>query len=361
MDFHKIFQAMVEQEASDLFLKVGNRPFLRVNGKLIPIGDHEFTRDEIMQFAAELMGSERRQIFYAERELNFGFEREGIGRFRANVLWQRGTMALVIRRIQRSIPSFEELNLPREVLGRLMREQYGLILLTGSTGSGKSTTAAAMLDFINQTMPKHIVTLEDPIEFQFEEDQSIINQREIGVDTRSFSEGLKNLLRQSPDVLFLSDIRERETMESGLLAAEAGQLVLSCLHTTTIVTTIEHIIGFFPPHQHMLVRFRLSLVLRGIISLRLLLRRDGTGRIPACEILVVTPTARELLREGRTEQLPALLQDGSLYGMQTFTQALYQRYRQGEVELEEALRYADSPEELQLAIREIRSTRDVER
>lgn len=358
MDFQRIFLAMVEQDASDLFLKVGNRPFLRIHGKLIPVGEQTLTREQLMEFAADLMGSDRRQVFYAERESNFGFEREGIGRFRANVLWQKGTMALVIRRIQRTISSFEELNLPREVLSRMMKEQHGLILITGPTGSGKSTTAASMIDYINQTIPKHIVTLEDPIEFQFEEDQAIINQREIGVDTRSFSEGLKNLLRQSPDVLFLSDIRDRETMESGLLAAEAGQLVLSCLHTTNVMTTIERLVSFFPPHQHSGIRFRLSLVLRGIISLRLLMRRDGSGRIPASEILVVTPTARELIREGRTEQLPALLQDGALYGMQTFTQSLYQRYRQGEVDLEEALRYAESPEELQLAVREIRTTHD---
>ncbi|MBI3321556.1 MAG: Flp pilus assembly complex ATPase component TadA, partial [Candidatus Omnitrophica bacterium] len=170
----------------------------------------------------------------------------------------------------------------------------------------------------------------------------------------------RNVLRQSPDVLFLSDIRDRETMEAALLAAEAGQLVISCVHTTNAVTTVERVVAFFSPHQHHLIRLRLSLVFRGVVSLRLLQRRDGSGRIPACEILVSTPTVRELIREGRTEQLPMALHDGAMDGMQTFTQALYQRYRQGEVALEEALRYADHPEELQLAVREIRSTRDVQ-
>jgi pilus retraction protein PilT len=360
MDVERLFRAMVEQDASDLFLKVGNKPFLRIHGKLLPIGDEPLTREQLVDFASDLMGAERRQLFHAQRELNFAFERAGLGRFRANVMWQKGTMAFVIRRIQRTIPTFAQLNLPAEVLTRLLTAQYGLILITGSTGMGKSTTIASMLDSLNQTTPKHIVTLEDPIEYQFTEEQAIINQREIGVDTRSFSEGLRNVLRQSPDVLFVSDIRDRETMDSCLLAAEAGQLVVSCIHTTNAVTTIERFVAFFPSSQHELIRLRLSLVLRGIVSLRLLLCSDGTGRIPACEVLVTTPTVREHIREGRTAQLPAAMHDGAMVGMQTFTQSLYQRYRQGEVDLEEALRYADSPEELQLAIREIRSTRDVQ-
>ena len=359
MDFDRLFRAMVEQDASDLFLKVGHHPFLRIHGKLIPVGEETLSREQLTEFASDLMGPERRQIFHAQREMNFSFDRAGIGRFRANIMWQKGAIALVIRLIQRQIANFAELNLPAEVLTRLLSEQHGLILLTGPTGSGKSTTSAAMLDHVNQTASKHIVTLEDPIEFQFTEEQAIINQREIGTDTRSFSEGLRNILRQSPDILYVSDIRDREMVEACFLAAEAGQLVVSCLHTTNAVTTIERLVAFFPSGQHQLIRLRLSLILRGAISLRLLLRSDGTGRLPVCEILVATPTVRELIREGRTEQLPMTMQDGAMFGMQTFTQALYQRYRQGEVDLEEALRYADSPEELQLAIREIRSTRDV--
>lgn len=360
MDVDRLFNAMVQQEASDLFLKVGNRPFLRIHGKLVPIGDAPLDQDDVVTLASELMGPHRRQLFHAQRELNFAFDRAGIGRFRANILWQKGTVALVIRRIQRQSASFAQLHLPGEVLARLMEEQYGLILITGPTGSGKSTTIAAMLEYINQTTPRHIVTLEDPIEYQFEEAQAIINQREVGVDTRSFSEGLKNVLRQSPDVLFISDIRDRESLEAAIIAAEAGQLVLSCLHTTNAVTTIERLVALFPPHQQQLIRLRLSLILRGVVSLRLLLRADGAGRIPACEILIASPMVRELLRDGRTDQLPSAMHDGAMYGMQTFTQALYRRFRQGEVTLEEALRYADSPEELQLAVREIRATRDVQ-
>ena len=350
---------MVDQDASDLFLKVGNHPFLRLNGKLLPLGTDKLTHQELSEAAGDLMGPHRRQAFHAQRELNFAFERAGLGRFRANVLWQRGLIALVIRRIPRECRSFAELQLPAEVLTRLMDEQHGLILITGPTGSGKSTTVASLLNHINHTSPKHIVTLEDPIEFQFEEQQAVINQREIGEDTRSFSEGLKNVLRQSPDILYISDIRDREGMEAAVLAAEAGQLVISCLHTTNAVTTVERLVALFPSHQQQLIRLRLSLILRGIISLRLLRRRDGSGRIPACEVLIASPTVRVLLREGRTEQLPAIMRDSALYGMQTFTQSLHQRCREGSVELEEALRYADSPEELQLAVREIRATRDV--
>jgi len=349
---------MVEQDASDLFLKVGNHPFMRMGGKLIPAGQEALTKEQIGQLVSDLMGADQRQLLHAQRELNFAFERAGIGRFRANVLWQRGSIALVIRRVSRKTMAFDQLGLPVDVLNRLAGERSGLVLITGSTGSGKSTAVASVLEHINQTAAKHIVTLEDPIEYLFEEQQAIINQREIGVDTRSFSEGLRNALRQNPDVLFLSDIRDRETMDAALLAAEAGQLVLSCLHTTNAVTTVERLVAFFPAAQHALIRLRLSLALRGVISLRLLRRADGAGRVPACEILVNTPTVRELIREGRTEQIPAALQDGLMYGMQTFTQSLYQRYRQGDVDLEEALRHADSPEELQLAIRDIHPTRD---
>lgn len=359
MDLDRLFQAMVEQEASDLFLKVGSTPFLRINGKLLPVGSETLSSDQIITFASELMGPERRQLFHADREMNFAFDRPGTGRFRANVLWQKGTIALVIRRIMRTVPTFEELGLPAESLRRLMGERYGLVLITGPTGSGKSTTTAAMLDHLNQTVAKHIITLEDPIEFQFDEDHAVINQREIGVDTRSFSEGLKNCLRQSPDVLYVSDIRDRETMEAALLAAEAGQLVLSCVHTNNVVTTVERLCAFFPSFQQELIRLRLSLVLRGIVCMRLLMRADGAGRVPAVELLTNTPRVREILREGRTQDLPETLHNGTMFGMQTFTQALYARYRNGDVTLEEALRYADSPDELQLAVREIRQTRDV--
>jgi len=360
MDSERLLRAMVEQDASDLFLKAGTHPFLRIQGRLIPVGAERLTREYLANVVSSLLGPQQRQRFHAQRELTIAFEREGVGRFRANVLWQRGTMALVIRRIQRLIPTLSELGLPGEVLTRLLTEAYGLVLVTGPSGSGKSTTAASLLDHVNHTAAKHIVTLEDPIEFQFEEEQAIINQREIGADTLSFSEGLRNVLQQSPDLLFVSDIRDAQTMESCLVAAESGQLVLSCIHTTNAVTTVERVVAYAPLHQHQLIRLRLSLILRGILSLRLLPRLDGAGRVPVCEVLVATPTVRELIREGRTERLPAAIHDGAMCGMQTFTQALSHRYRQGEIDLAQALRCADRPEELQVAVREIHSTGHVQ-
>ena len=358
MDTDHLFQAMVQQQASDLFLKVGSRPCVRVRGQLQPIGAEPLSRADLLQLAHDLMGPERQQLFQRERELNFAFAIEAVGRFRANVLWQRGSLALVIRRIQDCLPTFEELNLPAAVLTRFTQARQGLVLVSGPTGSGKSTTVAAMLDAINRTQACHIVTLEDPIEFLFEERQAVINQREVGVDTKSFSEGLKSVLRQSPDVLFVSDLRDREAMEAALVAAESGQLVLSCIHTTNAMTTIERLVTSFPPHQQSVVRFRLSLVLKGIVSLRLLPRLTGQGQIPACEILVTTPRIRELIQTGAVDQIPPLLQDGALQGMQTLTQALYHLVRHGEVALDEARAIADKPEELDLMLREVRGIRD---
>ena len=227
------------------------------------------------------------------------------------------------------------------------------MLVSGPPGNGKSTTVAAMLEWINQTRRCHIVTLEDPIETCFQNRQAIITQREIGVDTRSFSDGLKQVFRQSPDVLFISDIRDEETMESALLAAESGQLVLSCIHTTNVMTTLERVVSFFPTHQHQTLRFRLSLALKGIVCLRLLPRKTG-GQLPATEVLVMTPRIRELLREGQSEQIPPLLRAGGLEGMRTFTHSLYQLIKSGEIAADDALKIVDSPGELELALREIR-------
>ena len=359
MQLETLLRAMVEARASDLFLKVGTSPCLRLDGRLVALGNDPVTEAQLHALTDGLLTPPRRETFHTTRELNVAFACQGLGRFRANLLWQQGTMALVIRRIQQAIPTFAELGLPVEVLSRLITEQHGLVLVTGPTGSGKSTTIAAMLEAINHTSARHIMTLEDPIEFQFEERQAVVNQREVGVDTHSFREGLRQALRQSPDVLFISDIRDLETVEAALSAAEAGQLVLSCVHTLNAVTTVERLIAFFPPHQHRLIRLRLSLVLRGCISLRLLPRLGGEGRVPACEILVATPRIRELIREGHTDRVPAAVHDGATYGMQTLTHALYERCRRGEVDPEDALRCASSPEELQLALREIRATKDI--
>ena len=328
MNFEGLLLSMAEQGAADLYLKVGNRPFLRVNGQLVPQGTEKLTREDVEDLAKQLMGPERSVQFKSQLEMNFAFERHGLGRFRANTLVQKGSFALVIRRIKREVQTFDELRLPVKALTELVGQRKGLILVTGATSNGKSTTVAALLNHINQ--------------------------REIGTDTHSFSEALRNVLRQAPDVIFISDIRDTETVSSALAAAEAGNLVLSCLHTVNVENTIERLVTFFPPHQHPQVRLRLSLVLQGIVSLRLLPRHDGQGRVPACEVLVATPTIRELIREGRTAELAAYMEDGAMFGMQTFNQSLAELVREGLVSVEEAKHHADSPDELELAARQLR-------
>jgi len=305
------------------------------------------------------MGSERQKALKVNREINFAFNQDGIGRFRANAYFEKGSLALVIRLIQGEIQSLEELDLPAEPLKQIMEASHGLLLITGRTGSGKSTTAASVLEHLNQTKACHIVTLEDPIEFLLKEKKAVVSQREVGLDTLSFEEGLKSIFRQSADVLFISDIYDQRVMEIVLLAAESGQMVVSCLHAANVINALERVIAFFPEHQQPAVQFRLSLALRGIVSQRLLPRQGGSGLIPACEVMVATPTMTKLLREGRLVEMPPLMEEGGIQGMQTLCQALYQRVHRRQVEAEAALKVADSPEELELALREIRATKDV--
>ena len=359
LDIEQWFAQMVQAGASDLYLKVGNRPFFRVDGRLVPQGQEKLTEEDLQAVCAHLMTEEQVRRHEAEHDLNFSFGRSGLGRFRANVFVQRGTAALVIRRIQDVIPTFDALHLPADVLRHWADEQRGLILVTGTTGSGKSTTVASLLQYMNEHDTRHIVTLEDPLEYLFADQQSLMTQREIGIDTVSFAMGLRQLLRQSPDVVYISDLRDRETVESCLAAAEAGMLVISCLHTVNATSTVERVVSFFPPHQHQEIRLQLASLLTGVLSLRLVPCKAGRGRMPACEILVATSTVRELIRENHLLDLPGLIQEGSLAGMQTFHQSLLELYRQGLVTLEEARRYADSQDEFELAINDIRATKDV--
>jgi twitching motility protein PilT len=357
MHIDQLLSAMDQDDASDLYLKEGNRPFLRTRGQLVPQGEDRLAHTEVEQLAQDLMGPERTTALRAQLEMNFAFERSGLGRFRANVLFQQGKLALVIRRIQRVVRTFEELALPARVLRDLVMQPKGLLLVTGATSQGKSTTIASMVDYINHHMCKHIVTLEDPVEFVFQEDQSLINQREIGADTRSFEHALKNILRQSSDIIYLSDIRDTETMASAVMAAEAGNLVLSCLHSVNVINTIERMVAFFPPYQQGQVRLRLSTVLQGIVSIRLVARLDGTGRVPACEVLVATPTVRELIREGRASELYPYMEDGGMFGMQSFHQSLAQLVQHGLVTTDAAKRHADSPDELALRLKHVQPTK----
>ena len=351
----------VERRASDVYLKPGCHPMVRIDGQLVPIGDGVLTAAAVEEAARSLMGEERLAQFQRSPELNFAFHRGKLGRFRANALLQRGQFMLVIRCVRQAVQSFEELHLPAKLLTDWATAPRGLVLITGTTGSGKSTTAAAILNYLNHHAAKHIVTVEDPIEFVVADVQSMITQREVGLDTNSFPEALRSVMRQAADVLYLSDIRDQPTMAQVLAAAETGHLVISCLHTINATNTLERMLNFFPPHNHNEIRLQLSLLLRGIISLRLLPRLDGQGRIPAYETLVVTPTIRELIREWKLHEISGFLQEGALYGMQTFTQSLVQLYESGLVGLEEVRRVADSRDELDVILRQVRTTSEAQR
>ena len=277
----------------------------------------------------------------------------GLGRFRCNAFHQSGDLGMVFRCVKSEIPSFQGLNLPVEPLQQLAGRKRGLVLATGVAGSGKSTALAAMLEYINQNSHKHIITVEDPIEFLFEDRCSIVSQREIGTDVSSFPEALRSVVRQSPDVILIGEIRDRETVEAAMSAAESGYLVLSTLHTVNAVQSVERITSFYEPHEQAAVRMQLALNLAGVISLRLVKTKAGQGMMPACELLINTPTIRDLLQRGDTCHLPKALQDGGFYGTMTFNQSLVSLFEAGNISLESALEASDSPDELKMQLRGI--------
>jgi twitching motility protein PilT len=346
------FKYMVEIGASDFFVKSGSRPSMRVDGRIQFIDPKETDEKFIRDLFRRVAGRDMDDVF-KDKEMDLAFEVPRVGRFRVNVFHQKGDVGFVFRHIKKQIPSFEELCLPTRQLQKLSALRRGLVLITGVAGSGKSTTIAGMLEHINQTRNVHIVTVEDPIEFVFDDKQSIINQRELGLDTKDFMEALKQVVRQSPDVILIGEMRDRETMEAAISAAETGHLVFSTLHTVNAIQTVERIITFFPPHQHPLIRLQLSMVLQGVLSQRLLPKKNGKGRVPAVEIMISTPTIREMLQEGRTTELYTAIQEGEYYGNQTFNQSLKNLYQAQLISLEEAMGAADNPDELKLEIRGI--------
>ena len=349
---------MVSREASDLYLKAFAPPHVRVDGTLAPLAGAPLTPDETEAIGRAIMGESEWAAFEETSELDIAHALEGVGRFRVNVYRQQGCVSLVFRSIKAIVPSFEELNLPAGVLRSLCGDERGLVLVTGTAGSGKSTTIAAMIAEINRTQRKHIITIEDPVEYVFPDDQSIVSQREVGLDTHSFHTALRHVIRQSPDVIFIGEMRDLETVSSAIMAAETGHLVLSTLHTLDAAQTVERIINFFPPFQHAQVRMQLSLVLKGVVSQRLLVRASGMGRIPACEVMLGTPTVRKILLEGRTPDLGGVVSKGAGYGMQDFNQALVALLQAGLVTADEARKYAGNVEELDLRLRGIFSGTD---
>lgn len=349
-DFLRI---MVKENASDLVLKANGCPAVRVAGVIRFLGDQPLPAELVRSYVSEVLSERGEQEFREHGATDTAVALPGVGRFRCNAFHQCGEQGLVFRAIKSDIPSFKDLNLPVEPLKRLASLKRGLVLATGIAGSGKSTTLASMLEYVNRTMNKHIVTVEDPVEFRFEDKRSIVNQREIGTDVSSFPQALRQALRQSPDVILIGEMRDADTVAAAISAAETGHLVFSTLHTVNAVQTVERIISFFPPHQHELVRMQLALNLAGVCSLRLIKNKDGTSMVPAVELMINTPTVRDLLEQGETRMLPKALAEGSYYGTMTFNQSLIRLFQAGNINLEDALAASDNPDDLKMQMRGI--------
>ncbi|MGE0040173.1 MAG: type IV pilus twitching motility protein PilT [Vicinamibacterales bacterium] len=363
MHVNELLQRAVDQGASDLHLKVGSFPMARVHGHLLAIAeDRKLNHEDLVEMAAAIMSTAQRQKFKDAQEVDLAYSVPGLGRFRCNVFQQRGTIGMVLRVIPVSIKTIDELGLP-PVLKRVAAEERGLVVVTGTTGSGKSTTLAAMIDYINQTRSAHVITIEDPIEYLHRDQVSIINQREIGVDTRSFAFALRSALRQDPDVILVGEMRDMETIETALHAAETGHLVFSTLHTLDATETINRIISVFPPHQQKQIRLQLAAVLKSAIAQRLLPRADGAGRAPAAEVLIATPFIKDcIVDKDKTHLIAgAIAQGTSQYGMQTFDQSIFSLYSEGLVTYEEALRWATNVDEFKLRVQGISTTADLAR
>ena len=360
MHINDLLTAAVEHGASDLHLKAGSAPVIRIAGDLKPLpGVGRLTHEDTLGMAASIMTTPVRERYKETQEVDLAYSVPGLGRFRCSVFQQRGTVALVLRTVPPYIRSIEELGLP-PVLTTIASEERGLVLVTGTTGSGKSTTLAGMVDHVNRQRAAHIITVEDPIEFLHKDNRSIISQREVDTDTRSFARALRSALRQDPDVILVGEMRDFETVETTLLAAETGHLVFSTLHTLDATETVNRIITVFPPHQQKQIRLQLAAVLKAVISQRLVPRADGQGRVPAAEILISTPFIRDcIIDKERTHLLQSAIASGtSQYGMQTFDQSLLGLLRRKLITLDEALRWATNVDEFTLRVQGIGSTSD---
>ncbi|HEY4716144.1 MAG TPA: type IV pilus twitching motility protein PilT [bacterium] len=360
MELNDVLKVAMKVSASDIHVKAGLQPIFRIYGKLMPLKDAtRLTPEDVNKMAMSIMNPSQREKFKQNNELDLSYGVPGLGRFRVNVFQQRGTTGIVFRVIPFAIATFEQLNLPK-VLDKIVNEERGLVICTGTTGSGKSTTLAAIVDSINSNQTCHIITIEDPIEYLFRDKKSIVNQREVGVDTTTFASGLRAALRQDPDVVLVGEMRDFETIETALVAAETGHLVLSTLHTLDATESISRIVSIFPPYQQKAVRLQLSSVLKAVISQRLVPRADGKGRVPAVEIMLVTARVKEMIIEKeRTREIPDAIGKGyTTYGTQTFDQSLIALFRKGLITYEEALRQATNPDDFALRVKGVYGTSD---
>jgi twitching motility protein PilT len=363
MHVNDLLKIAVEGGASDLHLKVGSFPLVRHRGTLMPATtakrlDHE----DLVAMTAAVMSTALRQKFKENQEVDLAYSVPGLGRFRCNIFQQRGTVGMVIRVIPTQIRTFEELGLP-PILKKIADEERGLVLVTGTTGSGKTTTLAAMIDHINRTRAMHVMTIEDPIEFLHRDNKSIVNQREVSTDTKSFAGALRSALRQDPDVILVGEMRDFDTIDTALLAAETGHLVFSTLHTLDATETITRIITVYPPHQQKQIRLQLASVLKAVVSQRLIPRADGTARVPAAEVMIGTPFVRDCIVDKEKTHLirSAIAQGTSQYGMQTFDQSIFSLFEQKLVSYDEAMRWASNVDEFKLKVQGIATTSEMSR
>jgi twitching motility protein PilT len=360
LDLNEILKIALKGGASDIHLKPGLPPMFRVDGALVPLKNGErLVPEELQKVAFSIVTPAQKSRFDETREVDLAYSIAGLGRFRVNVFQQRGSVGIVFRVIPFGVKTIESLHLPK-VIENIAMEQRGLVLVTGTTGSGKSTTLAAMIDYINSNRTCHIMTIEDPIEFLIRDRRSIVNQREIGVDTQNFANALRAALRQDPDVILVGEMRDFETIETALTAAETGHLVMSTLHTLDATETINRIISVFPPYQQKQVRLQLAAILKSVISQRLVPRADGKGRVPALEVLMSTARVRECIADkDRTKEISDAIAKGfTTYGMQTFDQSLMQHVKSDLVTYEEALKHVSNPDDFALRFRGIASTSD---
>jgi twitching motility protein PilT len=363
MHVNDLLKLAVERGASDLHLKAGSYPMMRIRGGLTPVSqDRRLDHEDMVAITSAVLPTALRERFKECHEVDLAYSVPGLGRFRCNAFQQRGTIGMTLRVIPFRVATIPELTLP-PVLKKITQEERGLILVTGTTGSGKSTTLAAMIDDINSNRTENVMTIEDPIEYLHRDKRSIVCQREVGIDTKSFAQALRSALRQDPDVILVGEMRDHETIETALLAAETGHLVLSTLHTLDASETINRIVAVFAPHQQQQIRLQLASVLRAVVSQRLIPRADGKGRVPAVEVMIVTPFIRDCIIDKDKAHLMrgAIAQGTSQYGMQTFDQSIYFLFEQRLISREEALRWATNPDEFKLRLQGITSTSDAAR
>ena len=349
IDIDELLHKAVQRKASDVHITAGLPPVFRIDGRLVPSDEERVTPSISQRLIYSMLTDQQKQAFETNFELDFSYGVAGLGRFRVNIFLQRGSIGAVMRSIPSKIPSHDDLRIP-QIVKKICQKPRGLVLVTGPTGSGKSTTLAACIDLINSTRDAHIITVEDPIEYLHRHKKSMINQRELELDTKSFTKALRSALREDPDVILVGEMRDLETMEAAITIAETGHLVFATLHTNTAAGSIDRIVDVFPPHQQTQIRAQLSMNLEAVLSQQLLPRASGVGRVPAVEILICTAGVRNLIRESKAHQIPAAIQTGAKEGMQTMDQALKELYSVGLINYQDAMNRSFNPEDLKKLI-----------